>query len=59
EHPKILRLEKELRYNHFDRMQGGNQKTIATSAEHLDLIEGFLRIDGHAVNIAQVVVGMV
>jgi phosphate:Na+ symporter len=59
EHPKILRLEKELRYSHFDRMQGGNEKTITTSAEHLDLIESFLRIDGHAVNIAQVVVGMV
>ncbi|MGE5582527.1 MAG: Na/Pi cotransporter family protein [Bacillota bacterium] len=59
EHPKILRLEKEMRYNHFDRMQYGNQKTIATSAVHLDLIEGFLRIDGHAVNIAQVVVGIV
>ncbi len=59
EHPRILRLEKELRYSHFDRMQGGNEKTIATSAEHLDLIESFLRIDGHAVNIAQVVVGMV
>jgi phosphate:Na+ symporter len=59
EHPRILRLEKELRYNHFDRMQGGNQKTATTSAEHLDLIEGFLRIDGHAVNIAQVVVGIV
>jgi phosphate:Na+ symporter len=59
EHPQILRLEKELRYNHFDRMQSGNQKTITTSAEHLDLIEGFLRIDAHAVNIAQVVVGIV
>jgi phosphate:Na+ symporter len=59
EHPKILRLEKELRYNHFDRMQGGNEKTITTSAVHLDLIEGFLRIDGHAVNIAQVVVGII
>jgi phosphate:Na+ symporter len=59
EHPKILRLEKELRFNHFDRMQGGNQKTIMSSAEHLDLIENFLRMDGHAVNIAQVVVGMV
>ncbi len=59
EHPKILRLEKELRYNHFERMQGGNQKTITTSAVHLDLVEGFLRIDGHAVNIAQVVVGIV
>ncbi len=59
EHPKILRLDKELRYSHFDRMQGGNQKTIATSAIHLDLIEGFLRIDGHTLSIAQVIVGIV
>ncbi len=59
EHPRILKLEKELRYSHFDRMQGGNQKTIATSSVHLDLIESMLRIDGHAVNIAQVVLGIV
>ncbi len=59
EHPKILRLEKELRYSHFDRMQSGNPKTIATSAIHLDLIEAMLRIDGHSVNIAQVVMGIV
>lgn len=59
EYPKILRLEKELRYNHFERMQGGNQETITTSAVHLDLIEGFLRINGYAVNMAQVVVGIV
>jgi phosphate:Na+ symporter len=59
EHPRILKLEKELRYSHFDRMHGGNQKTIATSSIHLDLIESMLRIDGHAVNIAQVVLGIV
>ncbi len=59
EHPRILKLEKELRYSHFDRMQGGNQKTIATSSIHLDLVESMLRIDGHAVNIAQVVLGIV
>lgn len=59
EHPKILRLEKELRYSHFDRMQSGNPKTIATSAIHLDLIESMLRIDSHSVSIAQVVMGIV
>ena len=58
EHPKIVKLEKELRYSHFDRMEGGNQKTIATSPIHLDLIEAMLRIDAHAVNIAQVVLGI-
>ncbi|MCL4517146.1 MAG: Na/Pi cotransporter family protein [Firmicutes bacterium] len=59
EHPKILRLEKELRYSHFDRMQSGNEKTARTSSVHLDLIEAMLRIDSHAVNIAQVVLGIV
>lgn len=59
EHPKILRFEKGLRYSHFDRMQAGNEKTARTSSVHLDLIEAMLRIDGHAVNIAQVVMGIV
>ena len=59
EHPKLLRHEKELRYSHFDRMQGGNEKTIATSAIHLDLLESILRVEGHAVNISQGVLGIV
>jgi len=59
EHPKMQRLEKELRYSHFERMQAGNEKAAATSAVHLDLIEASLRIDHHAVNIAQVVMGIV
>ena len=59
EHPKILRLEKQLRFSHFDRMHGGNARTIATSSIHLDLIEDILRIDMHSVNIAQCVMGIV
>ncbi|MGE5605048.1 MAG: Na/Pi cotransporter family protein [Bacteroidota bacterium] len=59
EHPKILRLEKQLRYSHFDRMQCGNARTVATSSIHLDLIEDILRIDMHSVNIAQCVMGIV
>ncbi len=59
EHPKILRLEKSLRYSHFERMQCGNIKTIATSSIHLDLVEAILRIDSHSVNIAQGVMGIV
>jgi phosphate:Na+ symporter len=59
EHPKILRFENELRYNHFERIRRGNEKTIATSAIHLDLIEFLLRIENHAMNIAYVVLGMV
>ncbi|MCL6590369.1 MAG: Na/Pi cotransporter family protein [Firmicutes bacterium] len=59
EHPRVLRYEKELRYNHFGRMQGGNPKTMATSSIHLDLVEAMFRIENHAVTIAQVVLGIV
>jgi phosphate:Na+ symporter len=59
EYPSLLRLEKDLRYNHFDRMQGGNAKTKTTSSIHLDLVESILRINSHAVDIAQVVAGIV
>jgi phosphate:Na+ symporter len=59
EHPVLQRLEKQLRYSHFDRMQCGNAKTFATSAIHLDLIEAILRVDSHTVNIAQCILGIV
>ncbi len=59
EHPKIRRYEKELRYSHFERMQLGNKKTLATSSLHLDMIESLLRIDNHTINIAQGVIGIV
>ncbi|MGE5553062.1 MAG: Na/Pi cotransporter family protein [Betaproteobacteria bacterium] len=59
ERPRLLRFEKGLRYSHFDRLQAGNPKTVASSPLHLDLIEAILRIDSHAVNIAQVVLGLV
>jgi len=59
EHPKIRRYEKELRYRHFERMQSGNKRTIATSSLHLDMIESLLRIHNHTNNIAQGVVGIV
>lgn len=59
EHPKIQRLEKSLRYSHFERMQCGNAKTVATSSIHLDLVEAIIRIEAHSVNIAQGVMGIV
>jgi phosphate:Na+ symporter len=59
EYPNLLRLEKDLRYSHFDRMQCGNEKTTTTSAIHLDVVESILRINSHAVDIAQVVAGIV
>lgn len=57
--PRMQRLEKEMRYNHFDRMHCGNEKTKQTSAVHLDFLEALLRIDTHIVGIAQVVMGIV
>lgn len=59
EHPLIQRLEKTLRYNHFDRMQGGNIKTVATTSIHLEMIENILRIETHTMNIAHCVIGIV
>jgi phosphate:Na+ symporter len=59
EHPNLLRLEKQMRYSHFERMQCGNPKTFDTSAIHLDLIEAILRVDSHTVNIAQCILGIV
>lgn len=59
EHPRVLRLEKELRFSHFERMQGGNPKTAATSSIHLELVEALARVDNHALNIAHVVLGIV
>jgi phosphate:Na+ symporter len=59
EYPNLLRFEKDLRYSHFDRMQGGNEKTATTSAIHLDVVESILRINSHSVDIAQVVAGIV
>lgn len=59
EHPKLLRLENKLRYNHFERIRAGNEKTLATSAIHLDLIESFRWVENHAMNIAYTVLGMV
>lgn len=58
-HPLIQRLEKELRYNHFDRMQSGNAKTVATTSIHLEMIENILRIETHTMNIAHCVMGIV
>jgi phosphate:Na+ symporter len=58
EYPSLLRLEKDMRYNHFDRMQCGNAKTTTTSSIHLDLVESILRINSHAIDIAQVVAGI-
>ncbi|HEY9765724.1 MAG TPA: Na/Pi cotransporter family protein [Chroococcales cyanobacterium] len=53
--PKIARLERDLRAAHLSRLWAGQQFSRQTSTIHLDLINGWQRINDHAVNIAQAV----
>ncbi|MDW7673470.1 MAG: Na/Pi cotransporter family protein [Bacillota bacterium] len=56
-HPKALRLEKNLRYNHFLRMTQLQDNEVELSSVHLDIINNYLRINSHLVSIAQAVMG--
>jgi phosphate:Na+ symporter len=58
-HPEILRLEKNLRYSHFQRLQAENRLTLETTAAHTDLINQLLRLNSHSVSIAQAVMGII
>lgn len=54
---RIRRLERDLRQTHLGRLWAGQKVTLETSSIHLDLINGFQRINEHAANIAQAVLG--
>ena len=54
---RIRRLERDLRQTHLGRLWAGQKVTLETSSIHLDLINGFQRINEHVVNIAQAVIG--
>jgi phosphate:Na+ symporter len=56
---EVERLEKELRYAHFRRIQYDNPQSLESSAYHLDLVNNFLRVNEHSVNIAQTVLGII
>lgn len=56
--PEVVKMEKSLRYSHFSRLQE-NQKTLETSAVHLDLVNNLLRINNHALSIAQATIGII
>ncbi len=56
--PEIARMEKNLRYSHFHRLQE-NEKSLETSAVHLDLTNNLLRINNHAISIAQATMGII
>lgn len=58
-HPEILRLEKNLRYSHFQRLQKENRLSLETTSVHTDLINHILRLNSHSVSIAQAVMGIV
>ncbi len=56
--PEVAKMEKSLRYSHFNRLQQ-NEKTLETSSVHMDLINNLLRINGHALSIAQATIGII
>ncbi|KYH31239.1 Na/Pi cotransporter family protein [Neomoorella mulderi] len=58
-HPEILRLEKNLRYSHFQRLQQENRLSLETTSVHMDLINQLLRLNIHNVSIAQAVMGII
>ncbi|MEW8959665.1 MAG: Na/Pi cotransporter family protein [Moorella sp. (in: firmicutes)] len=58
-HPEILRLEKTLRYSHFQRLQQENRLSLETTSMHMDLINQLLRLNFHSVSIAQAVLGII
>lgn len=58
-HPEILKMEKTLRFSHFQRLQRENRLSLETTAVHMDLINHLLRLNSHSVNIAQAVMGII
>jgi len=52
-------LEKDLRYSHFRRVQADNSRSLESSSYHLDLVNNLFRLHGHAVSIAQTVLGII
>ncbi|WP_259372346.1 PhoU domain-containing protein [Neomoorella thermoacetica] len=58
-HPEILRLEKNLRYSHFQRLQRENRLSLETTSVHMELINHLLRLNIHNVSIAQAVMGII
>lgn len=57
--PEILKLEKNLRFNHFSRMASPEGKALDSSSTYLDMINDLLRINLHSVSISQTVMGIV
>lgn len=57
--PDILKLEKDLRFNHFVRLTSTEVKQPKYSPIYLDMVNDLLRINMHSVSISQTVMGIV
>ena len=57
--PEILKLEKNLRFNHFSRITSPEGKVFDSGSAYLDMINDLLRINSHSVSISQTVMGIV
>lgn len=54
--PMILRMEKNLRFEHFNH---GENESSRLSAVYVDVMNELLRVNHHSVNIAYTIIGMV
>jgi phosphate:Na+ symporter len=57
--PEVLKLEKNMRFNHFNRLTSPDIRTPDNSSIYLDMINDLLRINIHSVSICQTVMGIV
>jgi len=55
-YPELVRMERRLRAQHFNRLKEGKTLSLSTSALHLDLINSFLRISEHVRNICNEII---
>ncbi len=57
--PALVRLEKDLTKQHFERLKKGLSESVETSTLHMGLMGGLRRVNSYATNIAYAVLGQV
>jgi phosphate:Na+ symporter len=57
--PALVRLEKKLTKEHFERLSKGMSESVETSTLHMGLMGGLRRVNSYATNIAYAVLGQV
>lgn len=57
--PALVRLEKKLTKEHFERLSKGMSESVETSTLHMGLMGGLRRVNSFATNIAYAVLGQV